>query len=86
MNAPIANLDAMAGFSARTGSDVRPETGQLRCPKCKALEVNVNVSDIIAAKRLVTCSRCGHERTIKALKGLSPCGQANLGLDTERFK
>mgnify|MGYP001607890146 CR=1 FL=1 len=26
MNAPIANPDAMAGFSARTGSDVRPKT------------------------------------------------------------
>jgi len=67
-------------------SDVRPGTVQLSCPKCKAIKVNVNVSAIVAANGLVTCSHCGHERTIKALKGLSPCGQANLGLDTERFK
>src|ERR1039458_8633203 len=59
---------------------------QLHCPKCKAQTVNVNVSDIIAANGRVTCAHCGHERVIKELTNLSPCGIANLGLDTERFK
>lgn len=36
MNAPIANPDAMAGFSARTGSDVRP------CVSCGARAVLKN--------------------------------------------
>jgi hypothetical protein len=56
--------DAIGGSLHRAGSDVRPETGQLRCPKCRALTLNVNVSDIIAANGRVTCSRCGHERTV----------------------
>ena len=56
--------DAMAALSAATGSDVRPETGQLKCPKCKALTLNVHVSDIIAQNGKVTCSVCGHERTV----------------------
>lgn len=52
------------GFPAAPGSDVRPETGQLKCPKCKALTVNVHVSDIIRDNGRVTCSNCGHERTV----------------------
>ena len=40
------------------------QTGQLRCHKCRALTLNVNVSDIIAANGRVTCSACGHERVV----------------------
>jgi RNase P subunit RPR2 len=59
--------DAMAGFSASGGSDVRPEVGQLSCPKCRALTVNVHVSDIIRDNGRVTCLACGHERVVMKL-------------------
>ena len=46
------------------------------------MRFNVHASDLAKDNGEVTCSNCGHVRTIKAMKGLSPCGQANLGLET----
>lgn len=45
----------------------RPEVGQLSCPKCRALTVNVHMSDIIRDNGRVTCSACGHERVVMKL-------------------
>jgi RNase P subunit RPR2 len=67
MKTPELKQDAMAGLSASGGSDVRPEIGQLSCPKCRALTLNVHVSDIILANGRVTCSVCGHERVVMKL-------------------
>jgi transposase-like protein len=56
-----------AGLRAAQGSDVRPEIGQLSCPKCRALTLNIHVSDIIRDNGRVTCSHCGHERVVMKL-------------------
>lgn len=50
-DAPPDSLHSVVGAS-----------GQLCCPKCRALTLNVHVSDIILANGRVTCSACGHER------------------------
>ena len=65
-----SKINAPGTLAAPSGSDVRPETGQLSCPKCRALTVNVNASDIIRDNGYVTCSNCGHERQIRKLTGL----------------
>jgi RNase P subunit RPR2 len=70
MKTPELKQDAMAGLSASGGSDVRPEIGQLSCPKCRALTLNVHVSDIILANGRVTCSVCGHERVVMKRQGM----------------
>lgn len=41
--------------------------GQLRCPKCRGLTLNVHVSDIIRDNGRVTCASCGHERVVMKL-------------------
>lgn len=41
---------------------------QLSCPKCNALTLNIDIKTIIAAKGVISCEHCGHERKIKALK------------------
>ena len=76
------NCDGQPSLDPATCSAVRPETVQLHCPKCGAMRFNVHASDLAKDNGEVTCSNCGHVRTIKAMKGLSPCGQANLGLET----
>jgi uncharacterized Zn finger protein (UPF0148 family) len=43
------------------------QTGQLRCPKCRALTLNVHADDIIRDNGRVTCSHCGHERVVMKL-------------------
>src|ERR1039457_4888791 len=65
-----SKINAPGTLAAPSGSDVRPETGQLSCPKGRALTVNVNASDIIRDNGYVTCSNCGHERQIRKLTGL----------------
>jgi len=65
---------------------IEEQTGQLRCQKCGAMRYNVHASDLAKDNGEVTCSNCGHVRVIKSIKGLSPCGQANLGLEHETFK
>ena len=69
----------LPALASASGSDA---VGQLKCPKCKSLRLNVHASDIIAANGVVTCSECGHTRIIKSLSAAklltSPfqkCGQ-----------
>jgi len=38
---------------------------QLRCPKCRAMHFNVHASDLAKGNGEVTCSNCGHVRTLK---------------------
>ena len=57
--------DANGGSLHRAGSEVRPEIGQLRCPKCAAMRYNVHASDLAKGNGEVTCSNCGHVRIIK---------------------
>ena len=55
-SAPADSLHSVVGAS-----------GQLRCPKCRGLTLNVHVSDIIRDNGRVTCASCGHERVVMKL-------------------
>jgi predicted Zn finger-like uncharacterized protein len=75
----VIKAKEQSSLAAMPGSDA---VGQLKCPKCKSLRLNVHASDIIAANGVVACSECGHTRIIKSLSAAklltSPfqkCGQ-----------
>ena len=57
----------LGALASASGSDA---VGQLKCPKCKSLRLNVHASDIIADNGIVTCSHCGHVRTVIKRKQL----------------
>ena len=97
MNAPIANPDAMAGFSARTGSDVRPETMNIQIEqhgdrffaRLRTHETVYLWADFFSeadARRWAEAHREEAEAIKRKWDGDSPCGRANRGLEHETFK
>ena len=47
-------------------------SGQLRCPKCKALRLNVHASDLARSNGEVTCSNCGLGRRVQTFPAAQP--------------
>ena len=68
----------MAALSAATGSDVRPETGQLKCPKCKAeltlgMERCPSCGTHVESMFRIECPKCKTANELKAER-CTKCG------------